>query len=118
MGHVLETSLKAAACKTLHLIDYPEMTDNKKVNAMFMTHNFDQLLVISGLSDLFTVSGPLAISKNWSHFVQEYPGEWIRMRYDPTIFVRFDKIKVEGLYHSLYGSPDSIIKTLGKRKRW
>lgn len=118
MGHVLETALKSAACKTLHLTDYPETTGNKKVDAMFMTHKFDQLLIISGLSDLFTFGSPGHISSKYSAFVQEYPGEWINMRYDPTIFIRFDEIKVKNLYNNLYQDSNSITKTLSRRNRW
>lgn len=119
MGYVLETALKAASCKSLHLDTFPERTKNKHIDNCFMTHKFDQLLIVSGLSDIFNpLTGPANPSKNWSSFVQEYPTDWVSMRYEPSVAITFDKIKVSRLYQNLYGDPESIIKTIIGNRRW
>lgn len=116
MGYALETALKAASCTALHLDTYPERTNNKSIDSCFMSHKFDQLLVVSGLTDLFSVTEEAF--RNWSDFVQEYQGDWVNMRYNPQILVTFDKIKVAGLYHNLKDDENSIINTIESNKRW
>jgi len=118
MGYALETALKAASCIALKLDTYPERTSNKSIDNCFMSHKFDQLLVISGLTDLFSITSSAEAFKNWSEFVQEYQGDWVNMRYNPQILVNFDKIKVERLYQNLQDDKDSIIKTIESNKRW
>jgi hypothetical protein len=118
MGYVLETALKAAACKALHLTGYPERTRIKHIDNCFMTHKFDQLLTVSGLSDIFTVAGLPGPSTNWSEFVQSYPGEWTNMRYDPNTIIQFDKPVVERLFQNLISDNESIIKTIQSKSRW
>ena len=118
MGYALEVALKAAACKALRLDEYPSNTRNKSIDGYFMSHKFDQLLVISGLSDLMSLTGPAVAYKNWSEFVQEYPGDWPSMRYDHDIKLKFDADKVARLYKNLYSDRESIIQTLARKKRW
>lgn len=118
LGYALETALKAASCKALRLTNYPERTSNKQIDNCFMSHKFDQLLVISGLTDLFSITGSPNPFRNWSDFVQEYQGEWVNMRYNPHQLQNFDKIKVERLYQCLFSDPESIVKTIRAKQRW
>ena len=115
MGYVLETLLKSASCKALHLEQYPDdrSKHQEKVLSFFMTHNFDQLLYISGLSDVFNSS-----FFSWAQFTTSYLGDWPRMRYDVKVLKQFDEIKVNQLYDYLYKADDSIIKTVQKMRRW
>jgi hypothetical protein len=59
LGHVLECALKAVICKTLNLVEYPEYTKNEKTDGYFMTHKFDQLLIASGMENIFSPRGPI-----------------------------------------------------------
>ncbi|MFA5931850.1 MAG: hypothetical protein WC793_00515 [Candidatus Paceibacterota bacterium] len=114
MGFVLECVLKAASCKTLHLSKYPEFGNGVKqeVAAYFRTHNFDQLLVVSGLSDIFTLTGKY--SSQWSGFTQEYQGKWTDLRYD--IYAKqFTEEKVKNMHTFL---KNGIIKAIEEEKRW
>lgn len=116
MGHVLECALKACACKALHLSSYPE---SRKTDGHFMTHNFDQLLVLSGMSDIFGINAsPVAIFQNWSEFTQEFSGDWPAMRYDLTHQQSFNEINTKKLYNNLNGDVNSILKVITKQKRW
>lgn len=118
MGYVLELALKAASCKALKLKSYPANASHKTVANFFQSHIFDQLIVISGLSDLFSLDGTEESHRNWSLFVQEYPWNWPEMRYDPNIIVRFDESKINNLYTYLYDDEQSIIKTIAGKRRW
>jgi len=117
MGYALETALKAATCRTLHVDQYPDVKSykNEKIGNYFMTHNFDMLLLVSGLSDIFSVDGIQDAFQNWSDFTQEYSGEWTSMRYFSG---KFNKSSVERLQDALYKDSGSIIKTIGRHKRW
>lgn len=118
MGYVLETALKAAACRSLNLSEYPNKKGNKNTTTYFMTHNFDQLLTVSGFTNLFEASGPIASSSKWSEFLQSYPGDWPRMRYDPNAMFTCDKISVIRLYNILYSKRDSLLRTIKKVQKW
>jgi hypothetical protein len=84
MGLALECALKAAICKTLRIQNYPESHKDKKVPEFFMTHGFDRLVLLAGMTDIFTATGDAAAFANWSAFTVQYPGEWTSMRYDPN----------------------------------
>lgn len=118
MGYVLETALKAAACKSLNLAEYPDKTASKNTSSYFMTHNFDQLLTISGFTHLFEARGPANLSGKWSEFLQSYPGDWPKMRYDPNAVFECDEASVKRLYTILYLRKDSLIKTVKKEQQW
>lgn len=117
MGYSLETALKAATCKTLRVDQYPDIKSykNEKIGNYFMTHNFDMLLLVSGLSDIFSVDGDPSAFQNWSDFTQEFSGEWTNMRY---LSGKFDSAKTNTLYKALYEDHDSIIKTITRRRKW
>jgi len=115
MGYALECALKAAICKTLHLTSYPERTGKEHDN-FFLTHNFDRLLRLSGLENLFGVNG--IGGGVWSNFTQDYHGEWIAMRYETT---KFDETRVRVLYNCLtakIAGSEGIFTILNKARKW
>lgn len=118
LGFVLECVLKSSACKTLNLATYPEIekTKNPQIVNYFRTHNFDMLLVVSGNSDIFDLSG--AGASSWSGFTQEYTkiGKWTDIRYD--ILNQFNKDLVKRLYKFLTEKPEGIIPLIEKKNRW
>jgi len=116
LGYVLECALKAVICKTLHLVEYPENTKNDKINLYFMTHRFEQLLLVSGLEDIFSSRGPAEVWKNWSDFILKYPGDWPAMRYN--LDLTWNKTNVKKLYSNLADSEHGIITLIRKKKRW
>lgn len=118
MGYALECALKAAACKTLRIEDYPVSHKDKKVPELFMTHSFERLLLLSGLSDIFNVQGDVPAFNNWSTFTINYPGEWTTIRYRDPAASPFDEQTTKKLIECLCEDENSIIKTISKRKRW
>ncbi len=118
MGFVLECILKALTCNALNLATYPEIQSkyHEKVKSYFLTHDFDMLLIISGTSQIFGLSGEGASS--WSGFTQEYTksGQWTSIRYDAIC--RFDEKKTRSLYAYLTGTPDGIIPILESKNLW
>lgn len=118
MGYALETALKAACCRSLDLNEYPDKTNIKMTNNYFMTHNFSQLLTISGFSKQFEASGPPELSSKWSEFLQYYPPNWTIMRYEPDTIVNFNSINTSRLYEILYTAEDSIINTIKANQKW
>lgn len=117
MGYVLECALKAAACKALHLATYPENTKNDKIDIYFMTHRFDQLLIVSGLEEIFSLKrGVVEESMNWSDFTINYPGDWPKMRYEPNLI--WDEIKTRKLYNNLTDYKSGILTVIKRRRKW
>lgn len=120
MGLALECMLKAVICKTLRISNYPERHKDKKIPDFFMTHSFNRLLLVSGLSDIFSPKGDVLAFGNWSSFVIQYPTEWTIMRYidpsDPSSS-QFDNQNVPDLYKYLYEDQNSIIKTIQREQR-
>lgn len=118
MGFVLECVLKATACKTLKLAKYPEVEKNKnqQIASYFRTHDFDMLLLVSGTSDIFELSGEGASS--WSGFTQEYTkiGKWTDIRYN--ILEQFDEGLARKLHAFLTASPNGIIPLIEAKARW
>lgn len=117
MGHTLECALKAATCRTLKLADYPPII-RKQEDPYFKTHQFEQLLVISGLGDLFNTNAPVGRFQCWSDFTLAYTGEWVLLRYDGLAHENFSEGKVKYLFECLFDSDDSIIRTIMKKRRW
>ncbi|MBI4087098.1 HEPN domain-containing protein [Candidatus Kaiserbacteria bacterium] len=115
MGYVLECALKAAVCKSLRLTDYPQ---NRKTDTHFLTHNFDQLVVLSGVSDLFDSNASSSVFQNWSDFTKEFLGDWPAMRYNIQHQQTFTEIKVRDLYTNLTDKPDGILAVITRKKRW
>ena len=118
LGYVLECALKAAVCKTLNLLNYPEYTKNQKTDEYFMTHKFDQLLIASGLEYLFSTRGSVDAFQYWSDFTKEYPGDWPAMRYDRSRQKQFDEVKVKKLYTILREDSKGILSIIEQEKKW
>lgn len=118
MGYALECALKSVTCKTLHLDEYPSGTRNKKIDNYFMTHNFDQLLIVSGMSNVFNLSSDLEIFKNWSEFTKNFPGDWVSARYDSERQDKWNKEKVGKLYKNLTDKLYGIIEVINNNKLW
>ncbi len=116
MGYVLEFTLKGEACKSLNFEYYPETHNSDKVVSFFKTHYFDQLIMISGVSNLFDTRGTPEAQQNWSDFTASYLGEWPTMRYNKDIRRQFDKTKVESLYYILTNDKDGIMKVIKDKK--
>lgn len=116
LGYTLECALKAVTCKTLNLVTYPENHKNDKINSYFMTHRFEQLLIVSGLENIFSSRGTKEAWQNWSDFTLEYPGEWPSMRYD--INTVWDEAKVKRLYQCLVKPRSGILKIIRRNKKW
>ena len=119
MGLALECALKACICRSLRIPSYPETHKDKQVPSFFMTHRFDRLLLLSGLSDIFNASGLNPTSfRNWGDFTIYFQGDWIEMRYDPASKCPFDEPTTKNLYQYIYRDKNSIIKTISNKKRW
>ena len=117
MGQVLECALKAVVCKTLNLTQYPANTRNPHTDNFFMTHKFDQLLLASGMSDIFNLQNPIdKVFQNWSEFTKEYHSEWPTMRYIANN--QFDEIKVKKLLDNLANDEKSILGIIKELNRW
>ena len=113
MGCVLECALKAMVCKTLCLPSYPptSKSENKKIETFFRTHEFDSLLIVSGLLDVFGFGKQFY--NNWSAFTQEYLGQWTDMRYEANNQNKeWDETKINFVYNEL----NTLIGEI--KKRW
>src|SRR5882672_8625035 len=118
MGYVLECALKAASCKALRLDGYPPVKSRSgKEGTGFKTHEFEQLLIVSGLSDIFGSLAATPAYSNWSDFTINYAGIWTTMRYE-DVSAKFDEATVKELARNLYDDKDSIVETIKRNKRW
>ena len=91
MGLALECALKASICHALRVPFYPEKHKDKQIPDFFMSHTFDRLFLLSGLSDIFSTTGNPQAFDNWGAFTIHYQGDWINMRKDPPSNCPFDK---------------------------
>lgn len=110
MGYVLECALKAMVCKTLRLTKYPDV---KIAKGVFITHKFDRLLLVSGMTDIFSDRGPAEAWFHWGQFVNEYKGEWTGMRYE---LGKRGEQQVKNLYTHLTDTNGGILEEI--KKRW
>jgi len=64
-GYVVETALKARICKNLKIKDYP---DDGKEKQIFSSHDFDRLLLLSGLQNKIGLGNKRTkkLFENWS----------------------------------------------------
>ncbi|MCK5123576.1 MAG: HEPN domain-containing protein [Candidatus Pacebacteria bacterium] len=71
-GYVVETSLKAMICKNLKINEYP---DDGKDKSVFSSHDFDRLLLLSGLSKRINANNrrKRELFSNWSILTQWKP---------------------------------------------
>lgn len=94
-GYVVEISLKARICKNLKLSDYPDDGKDKQV---FSSHDFDRLLLLSGLQSRITLSNKRTrkLFENWSLLTSWKP----ERRYTVGVYKKRD---VEELFEALEG---------------
>lgn len=121
LGYVLEFALKAASCKALNFVVYPDSysgSGSEKVYSFFKAHNFDQLLIVSGLSDLFDTRGSKDAQRNWSDFTGPFLGDWTSMRYNKERRKQFDEDIVRDLHDNLTNKADGILAVIDNNKRW
>ncbi|HUT96449.1 MAG TPA: hypothetical protein VMW82_02700 [Candidatus Paceibacterota bacterium] len=101
MGYALECALKAVICKTLHLSDYPDCPQknfsSEKIPTFFRAHEFETLLILSGMVDVLGYDGELY--EDWSGFTQEFHGNWPTLRY--TLDPGWDEIKTARVHNNL-----------------
>ena len=118
LGYVVEYALKAATCKTLKLEHYPELAIIKKDIDIkyFQTHNFEELLLVSGLDPILGVRGESESWRNWSNFTLIYKGNWTSMRYDTAS--TWDKTSVEKVYTNITTPSNGILSEIKRRKKW
>jgi hypothetical protein len=115
MGYALECALKATCCKTLRIPEYPPIKPNSTSEmGSFRKHDFDSLLIFSGMSDLLGSN-----SMAWGIFTPSYLEDWPQtIRYDVDADKKFTEAKVKELYDVLYDRNDSILKTIFGNNRW
>lgn len=119
MALALECALKSAICKTLRVQSYPEAHRDKKVPDFFMTHSFDRLLLLSGLTDIFSATGDMQAFNNWSSFTIQFPSEWTAMRYDPNAAPNpFDEALSKNLMRYIHEDQKSILNIMTEKERW
>ncbi len=122
MAMSLELALKSASCHALKLEAYPESNDPN--DKYFKSHNFDRLLRISGLTDIFSVRVPMINQNafyNWGVFTQAFlfpDKDYIAMRYDPRMLATFNEAKAHQLYSALFEDDNSILKTMTRYRKW
>ncbi len=104
-GYVLETALKARICKNLNIGEYP---DDGKDKTIFSSHDFDRLLLLSGLQGKITLT---ARNKkrfaNWSLLTSWKP----ERRYAVGVY---KKSNVEDLFEALEDSKSGLFTWLKK----
>jgi len=71
-GYVVEISLKVVICKNLNIDTYPDEGNDKK---FFRSHDFDRLLLLSGLSEKINAKNKTStgLFANWSLITQWGP---------------------------------------------
>jgi len=122
MAMSLELALKATSCYALKLEAYPETNDPN--DKYFKSHNFDRLLRVSGLTDIFSVRNPMINQDafyNWGIFTKAFlfpDKDYVEMRYDPRMLASFNKDRACELYKALYEDKNSILKTMTRYTRW
>ena len=118
LPYALECALKAVICKTLHLTAYPDNEKSESIRSFFTTHLLIQLLVVSGLQDIFSPAGPQESYQHWSDFTIEYAGNWPQMRYDLKRMQQFDETKIRALHFKLTDTNHGILTMIDKGNRW
>ena len=102
--YALEIRLKVVICRRLDLQELPKF---------FQTHNLEELLIASGLSQkILHVKKPRNVSKNWDALVIRFSQlNDLRYKDDP----KFDKIDAEALLAQLRGNPGGVLQWLEKQ---
>ncbi len=105
-GYTVELALKACVCKNLNLAEYPLSS----LKGAFKTHDFDELLLLAGVSDQFAIAGNKPLATNWNT-VRGWKPEY---RYLPLGTTA--KETVGQMLDALTDGPDGVLTWL--KKRW
>lgn len=105
-GYVVETALKARICKNLRIKEYP---DEGKDKSIFSSHDFDRLLLLSGLQSKINLGHKKnkVLFANWSLLTSWRPERRYKLG-------EFTKADVEELFKALEGSPQSFLTWIKK----
>ena len=99
-GYVVEAALKARICKHLQMKEYLDSGDMKN---MFLSHDFDRLLFLSGLKNRINLANRrgTGLFKNWSLLTNWTPD----IRYVPngTYTEQYAKDIINALEHNTDG---------------
>ncbi|MDE1970241.1 MAG: hypothetical protein KGI50_01560 [Patescibacteria group bacterium] len=117
MAMALECALKAVICRTLHLYSYPQDRKQAAIINFFWTHEFEQLLILSGLYDEFSPASKISeVVQNWGDFTKQFPGNWSAIKYDYEKQQQFDQERVKRLHINL---TDPIFGVMTKiKEKW
>lgn len=99
-GYVVEAALKARICKHLQMKEYLDTGDMK---GMFLSHDFDKLLFLSGLKNRINLANKRGTSlfKNWSLLTNWTPD--IRYAIAGTYNKQYAKDLLNALEHNSDG---------------
>lgn len=113
MGYVFECYLKAAVCSTLKIDKYPDdIKKDDQMRAFFLSHSFDRLVLISGMTRIFqggTNKGASEILNNWSLFSFHYQQNWTETRYRSGFW---NEKNVKVAYNCLLDRPYGLLYQL------
>lgn len=119
LPYALECALKSVICKTLRIMSYPDNDTSKTdIRPFFTTHVFVQLIIVSGLNDIFSAAGQEIPFKYWSDFTLAYPGKWVGMRYDIDVMNQFDESRIKDLHNKLTEPTNGILTIIEREGRW
>src|SRR3989344_6597956 len=101
-GYVVESALKARICKHLQMKEY---SDTGGMNGVFFSHDFDRLLLLSGLKNRISLANRKGTNlfKNWSLLTTWTPD----MRYASV--GTYNKQYAEDLIKALENSNDGFL---------
>jgi len=103
-GYVIEFALKARICKLLDISEYPS---SGKLKSAYAVHDFDQLLLLSGLKEKINLA-PVELYANWSITIPWSP----EMRYKPKGSVSKDE--AEQILNAIRDKPNGVLRWIMK----
>jgi len=99
-GYAVEFALKARICKLLGLSEYP---DSGKLKTAYAVHDFDQLLILSGLQPKLD-PGNVDLFTNWSVATPWKP----EIRYKPK--GSHNKAKAKEILDAVSSQPNGVLE--------
>jgi hypothetical protein len=103
-GYVIEFALKARICKSLEIDEYPA---SGKLKSAYAVHDFDQLLLLSGLRNKLD-NANAELYANWFVATPWTP----EIRYRPK--GSFSKDKAEEILHAVRDKPGGVFRWIMK----
>jgi HEPN domain-containing protein len=104
-GYVVELALKAAICATLGVGEYPDK--GSRLRDSFKTHEFDDLKLLAGMEQAFTVSASLLA--NWSVASKWKP----ERRYEPE--GTYNAAAASAILDAVRTYPDGVLACISLR---